>query len=415
MCTTSDGDEAWCATETDASNNMVSWSYCKDSCPGVTTGHPTVVNPLNEPGKCYCGVKNGLTTQRIVGGVPADNSEYPWQVALLFGSENTGAQGCGGTLVGERHVITAAHCTAGQSPPMINVLIGDTTIGVAADSNRVVKPVAEIINHPDYNNPVQLSNDISVLVLAEPVKLDEFPDIKPACLPEISTIADFIGQQATVSGWGTVGSGLYLNSHLHEVDITVYGKNNCGAHQSAMSDDMFCAGLMSGGKDSCQGDSGGPVVIADPNNNNGSSLIGVVSWGYGCAAKDAPGVYSDVSNYMQNGWLATALSGLSTCPPPPSDDTPTTVAPTNPPVATTTVPPTTTCPVEENARPVLQAFKKVKKVKDVKACRALCEENQPKCQYFAFLKHKKAAKRTCQLYTVAKKTAKNWFMSSMDC
>merc|ERR1712121_120874 len=225
-----------------------------------------------------------------------------------------------GTLVSDRYVITAAHCTANLSPSQINILIGDTNLAVANDTTRFISSLSEIRQHPQYN-PSNLENDISVLVLSSPIDLYSYPNIKPACLPTTETVDDLIGENAVVSGWGTVGSGLHQNSHLHEVTVKVLGKSNCGSHTSGMTPDMFCAGLLEGGKDSCQGDSGGPLVAKNENDNNGAAtLVGVVSWGYGCAAVNAPGVYSDVSNYVQNGWLNSQLSNINTCPPPSSSD-----------------------------------------------------------------------------------------------
>ena len=135
----------------------------------------------------------------------------------------------------------------------MRVLIGDTNLAVANDTHRIKARVAEIRQHPNYNSG-NLDNDIAVLVLEEAVDLYAHPNIKPACLPDTETVeADLIGEQAVVSGWGTVGSGEHLNGHLHEVTVEVYGKSNCGVHTWSMTDSMMCAGLMQGGKDSCQG------------------------------------------------------------------------------------------------------------------------------------------------------------------
>ena len=218
-------------------------------------------------------------------------------------------QGCGGTLVGDKYVVTAAHCTDGASPSSLYVQLGDTSLDTDFESVAFTVPVAAIKQHPDYDSSTT-ANDISVLELQTAISLTEYPNIKPACLP--SQDAEFTGD-AIVSGWGTVGSGMHLNSWLHEVNVTVFADGNCGSMNSHMTPDMMCAGLMEGGKDACQGDSGGPLVASDPAMQGCMSLVGVVSWGFGCAGEDALGIYAKVSHFTN--WLHEQMPDLNTCPP----------------------------------------------------------------------------------------------------
>merc|ERR1711892_1073286 len=328
-CTTIDGQATpWCATSVDSSGNYNgNHENCESTCPGVVV--PTMtVHSNNAVGSCSCGVPNKMNSQRIVGGFETDIGEYPWQVALLFGSENLQNQGCGGALVGDKYVVTAAHCTDGQSPSGLKVVVGDTTFAMNGEVTSFVINVKTIKQHPNYGSQ-GIDNDISVLELESAVPLDLYPNIKPICLPLQG--ATYSGATATVSGWGTVSSGGSANAHLHEVGVTVFGQDDCGAMNQYMSEDMLCAGLKEGGKDACQGDSGGPLFTADSTNNNSQTLIGVVSWGFGCAGVDALGIYSEVSLFRN--WLNEQMPDLNTCSP--SSTVLTTASPT---AVTTTAP-----------------------------------------------------------------------------
>ena len=206
--------------------------------------------------------------------------------------------------------------------------------------------VSAIKQHPQYDSTTY-ANDIAVLELATTVSLTDYPNIKPACLP--TAAGQLYPGDAVVSGWGTVGSGSYLNSWLHEVNVTVFTDGNCGAMNNYMTDDMLCAGLMAGGKDACQGDSGGPLIAADPAQYNAQTLIGVVSWGFGCAGEDALGIYAEVSHFTN--WLNRKMPDLNTCPPNSNGVSTTTAEPTTTPVPTTTTastaPSTTTAEASE--------------------------------------------------------------------
>ena len=124
---------------------------------------------------------------------------------------------CGGTLVGDRHVITAAHCVHDQTPEDIHVIIGDTTLGIANDTTRFTLNVSEIRNHPKFED---YPFDISVLVLSSPVDLYAHPNIKPACLPVKETKADIYGKKAVVSGWGMDRTALF-QSNLQKETVQI--------------------------------------------------------------------------------------------------------------------------------------------------------------------------------------------------
>merc|ERR1712037_278422 len=313
-CTTIDGDTTpWCSTQTDANDDHVSgvgaWGYCDASCPvqepvATTTPAPaTTAAPgpvvTAAPGTCQCGVKGGAANGRIVGGQDTEEHEYPWQVGLV--SRNGRSPWCGGTLISSSHVLTAAHCTAGSSASSIRVILGEHNIA-DSDINRV--DVAEIINHPNYNSATT-DNDYAILRLASPVTFTD--EVSPACLPA-DLSATFAGVLATVTGWGTLSSGGSQPTVLQEVDVTVTTNIECNNAYGSITNNMVCA--ADSGKDSCQGDSGGPMIASE---NGRQALIGVVSWGRGCAFEGFPGVYARVTEKMD--WILANTAGTfsSTC------------------------------------------------------------------------------------------------------
>merc|ERR1712027_242517 len=265
------------------------------AAPGVTT---TTTSSNGNTENCQCGVKN--SGNRIVGGVETEANEYPWQVALV--SSSGSRPFCGGTLISNQHVLTAAHCTAGSTASNIAVLVGEHRI----DDNLYNRiGLSAITDHPNYNDR-SLNNDYSILTLAEPVTFSD--KVRPACLPS-NADEEYIGRTATVSGWGTLTSGGNQPAVLNEVDVTVQSNDQCKqAYGSGITNHMICA--ADAGKDSCQGDSGGPLVTKE---NDRYTLIGVVSWGYGCADSRYPGVYARVTTRMD--WILANTAGtqLSTC------------------------------------------------------------------------------------------------------
>lgn len=218
----------------------------------------------------------------IIGGEETTIEENPFVVALTTPS---GFQFCGGTIVAPTKVLTAAHCTEGSSPSDIVVVAGRTSLSAGGGTSA---GVTDIWINPNWDSSA-LSNDASVLTLD--TALAEAPlalaspqdaDLYPA------------GANSTVYGWGVTESGSTSDT-LRKVDVPVTADDTCAASYPGSFDpaSMVCAGLAEGGKDSCQGDSGGPLegVAADGTRK----VIGIVSWGQGCAEPDFYGVYGRVS------------------------------------------------------------------------------------------------------------------------
>lgn len=158
----------------------------------------------------------------------------------------------------------------------------------------MVVQVAEIFRSPDF-----VDYDISVLKLAEKLEFGTF--IAAIALPAENEQPED-GSVVSVTGWGTTEEGGYSSDQLQRVDVNIVSLADCQAAYSdeLVTDRMLCAGVTEGGKDACQGDSGGPLY------QNGI-LYGTVSWGYGCARPDYPGVYGNVGNLR--GYIAE-VTGL---------------------------------------------------------------------------------------------------------
>ena len=208
----------------------------------------------------------------IVGGYqvnpPCPDCKYPFMVSLQGGGW-FGGHFCGGALVREDWVVTAAHCVQGESPSGIDVVIGLHNVN-GTTGNRT-RDVVEIIIHPQYSGN-SLNNDYALLRLDEPIT-----DFEPIQLCT-DTTHDEEPVMSTTMGWGATSSGGSSSNFLLEVDVPI--DDSCGSYSnSEITNNMICAGDSNGGDDSCQGDSGGPLIMT--NSDGEYELIGIVSWGYG--------------------------------------------------------------------------------------------------------------------------------------
>lgn len=190
---------------------------------------------------------------------------------------------------------------------MIKVVVGDHDVSTS-DGEQSITP-SQFINHPNYIANT-LDNDFAIIKLESPVSFSD--RVSPICLPSTSTNYD--NKVATVTGWGTLSSGGSQPNILQKVDVNTITNAQCSASDtvysaSQITSNMICA--RDTGKDSCQGDSGGPLIT---NEGNFYSIIGVVSWGFGCALDNAPGVYSRVTSQLDS-WINQQISG-TTCAKP---------------------------------------------------------------------------------------------------
>ncbi len=216
---------------------------------------------------------------QIVGGERVSIADHPWVVYLTDASGN---QFCGGTLVAPTKVLTAAHCAVGRSASAFRVVSGRED---KRSSAGVVSLVSKVWIHPDYV-AADRGEDVAVLTLRRSVPYGVLP-LAEASDAELYTA----GASAAAYGWGRTGEQGASSRYLLGVTLPITSDDACEAAYTQYSpEQMVCAGVPKGGVDTCQGDSGGPLVV-------GGKLVGVTSWGEGCARAGKPGVYARVSAF----------------------------------------------------------------------------------------------------------------------
>ncbi|XP_060644703.1 trypsin delta-like [Drosophila nasuta] len=226
--------------------------------------------------------------KRIYGGKDTPIEKIPWQVSL----QNNGSHVCGGVIYSKNIIITAAHCVDKKNPRIFDVRVGSS----ASNNGGSVIKVDKITVHDSYTSRSTVEYDIALILLSSPLEMG--PTVKAIPLAE-SVPND--GAAVLVSGWGRTETAT-IAKYLKSVYVNIVNREECAM---AYGDKQFtqvtiCA--ASPGKDSCSCDSGGPLVYE-------GKLVGIVSYGFGCADPRHPGVYTNIVELRK--WIKDEAKKLS--------------------------------------------------------------------------------------------------------
>uniref|UniRef100_A0A3B3ZWP3 Uncharacterized protein n=1 Tax=Periophthalmus magnuspinnatus TaxID=409849 RepID=A0A3B3ZWP3_9GOBI len=279
-------DESQCFRVRGANFLLESYSSVQQSWIPVCADHWDSTH-----GKAVCQ-QMGYEGSRVVGGTEAVNGAWPWQVSLQIQGKHI----CGGSIISSMWILSAAHCFQSYNRPnMWKVQYGDVSLSTMR--TQLPKSVSKIVSHENYNSHTN-DNDIALLKLSSPLTFSS--RVKPVCLPNVGVDLS-AERQAWVTGWGALQVSGSTPDKMNQAEVTIYSRATCNAPyvlNNQVTKTMICAGKLSGGVDTCQGDSGGPLVVKQ---DGLWWLAGDTSWGIGCASQNRPGVYGNVSYFIN--WI----------------------------------------------------------------------------------------------------------------
>lgn len=230
--------------------------------------------------------------------MPAKIGQYPWVVSIVLPEEssNVVAHQCGGSVIASNWVLTAAHCVVDKETDksiQVDVLTG--TVDLTEAGQRI--PVMGLpIVHSGWNRSTY-ENDLALLKLGRAVDSAPVDVLKPQDETRLAAPETM----AEIAGWGYTIEGGRVSAELQWAHVPIVDQDVCKASfGDAIKPTMICAGYEDGRVDACQGDSGGPLAVKG--NQGQYILVGVVSWGKGCARPKKFGVYTRTSKY--SGWIS---------------------------------------------------------------------------------------------------------------
>ncbi|XP_017889733.1 chymotrypsin-1-like [Ceratina calcarata] len=224
------------------------------------------------------GFPGDVDTQ-IVGGKDAAVGQFPYQVSL----RQNGRHFCGGSIINNRYILTAAHCVEGSSPSKITVHAGTTKVDQPGDSYAAEKIVA----HRDYSS-ISLVNDVALIRVNKNIAFTNL--VKPIELASGSKTYE--GSACILSGWGTTRVNGNVPTNLQWINLVIETNAKCKKSHWRVQASHICS-FTKTGEGACHGDSGGPLVVD-------GTQVGIVSFGQPCAV-GKPDVYTRVSSF--NDWI----------------------------------------------------------------------------------------------------------------
>lgn len=248
--------------------------------------------------KCSgCGEKHDFSM--IIGGSEAAKGSWPWQVTLYMNYKHT----CGASILTQYWLITAAHCV--HRSPLARywrVYVGIVDRELILFTSLPTYAVEKVIYSNSYNHETH-DYDIALMKLTRPITFSN--TVRAICLPRYNPQM-IPGRKCWISGWGHASADAYDTENiLKEASVPLISTERCNSscmYNGALTPRMLCAGYREGKVDACQGDSGGPLVCEGVNTWH---LIGVISWGLGCAEANHPGVYTKVSEFRE--WIYSVI------------------------------------------------------------------------------------------------------------
>ena len=217
---------------------------------------------------------------------------------------------CGGALISDQYVLTAAHCCKGKDAERLQVFLGDHDWAISEESDSFRRAVEKITIHPNYGKPQQLNNDVCLLKLSTPISFPDHPLVRPVCLPPNSQ-TKYGNAEAIVTGWGKVSGDGKLSQYLQETEVVIMTQGDCkNIFGGLITSKMMCIA-----KDrqplatTCNGDSGGSVL-----HRNGESFdsVGIVSWGVTGCVERKPSVAARVTSALS--WIQRNTMDSNFCP-----------------------------------------------------------------------------------------------------